>query len=504
MRLTKEREVICLKTLNLMAMDFGASNGRGVLGRFDGKKITMEEIHRFPNYYVPVNGLSHWDTLYLFEQIRNSLALYRTNFGTHLDGIGVDTWGVDYGLLDKNGQICGYPISYRDATDETMHQFFNRVMDAQTLFERTGLSANNYNTIYQLYARLQRQDSALETAKHLLLLPDLFAYLLSGELGSEYTMAMTTQLCNPSTKDWDRELIAKIGIHPDLFLPVTPSASRRGVLRADLASSANLNAVPVLAVGGHDTASAVAAIPMKGKSAFLSSGTWSLLGIEHESAILSEKVYRSNYSNEGTVQGTFRPLKNIMGLWIIQQIRREWLKAGNNYEWSEIVEQAKQAKPFVSFIDPDHPSFFSTNEMISSIQSYCQKTNQVVPETPSELARCVYQSLALKYRWALERLEEIKGEPIDSLNIVGGGCQNLLLNQMTANAIQRPVITGPVEGASIGNLLTQAMSLGELANLEELREVVRNSVEVEEYFPEDHSAWEDAYGRFVAISKLSI
>ena len=482
-----------------MAMDFGASNGRGVLGKFDGNKITMEEVHRFPNYFVPVNGVQYWDTLYLFKQILTTLEKYGANYSSHLEGIGIDTWGVDYGLLDKNGQFASMPISYRNSKDETMQHLWDNVIGRRELFDKTGLATNNFNTIYQLYERKLRDDPALQTAENLLLLPDLFAYLLSGEMGTEYTMAMTTQLTDPTTKDWDYDLIEKLGLPKDIFIPVTDSGKQRGKLLPDIADSVGLNQVPVLAVGGHDTASAVAAVPAKGNAVFLSSGTWSLFGMESDHAIINDDVYNANYSNEGTVQGTFRPLKNIMGLWSIQELKREWSRAGKEYSWNEIVERAKEADPFVSLFDPDDSRFFAPDSMVQAIQDYCKETGQPVPETVGQFARAVYESLALKYRWALERMEEIRDSKVDVLNIVGGGCQNKMLNQMTANAIQRPVVAGPIEGASIGNLLVQAKALGEIKDMDELREIVRISFDVEEYTPTDKSVWDDAYGRFIKL-----
>lgn len=490
-----------MKTLNLMALDFGASNGRALLGQFDGEKLSMEELHRFSNDYLWVNGLLYWDCFDLYRQILRALAVYGREYGPRLDGIAIDTWGVDYGLVDRQGQICGHPLSYRMSVDGDMEAFWRNVMDKRALFDRTGLAANNFNTVYQLYARLQRGDAALETADKLLLLPDLLAYMLSGEMGSEYTMAMTTQLCDPHTKDWDYELLEMMGLSSSLFIPVSPACTPRGALLPEIATGAGIRPAPVLAVGGHDTASAVAAVPGHEDFVFLSSGTWSLFGTESPVPIRSDAVFQANYSNEGSIQGGFRPLKNIMGLWIIQQLRREWLRQGLDYNWDEIVAQARQAAPFASLIDPDYPAFFSAEDMTGAIARYCHQTGQSAPESVGAYARCVYESLALKYRWATERIEAIRGgRRVETLHIVGGGSQNRLLNQMSANAIARPVIAGPIEGASIGNLLGQAMALGEIHGIDQLRDIVRASFPVEEYQPEDTPTWEDAYGRFLQIT----
>ena len=308
-----------------------------------------------------------------------------------------------------------------------------------------------------------------------------------------YTEATTSMLFNPTTKDWDWQTIESLGLPKKIFTPLDRAGSLRGTLRPELAEELGLNQAHFAAVGTHDTASAVAAIPGTGSFAFCSSGTWSLFGVETDEPILSDAVRDANFSNEGTIQGGFRPLKNIMGLWLIQECRRDWQKAGQNLSWNDIVEEAKKAEPFRSIIDPDYGEFFAGGRMVEKIQAFCRETNQPVPETVGQIARCIYESLALKYRWALERLEEIKGQRIDTLNIVGGGCQNKLLNQFAADSIDRPVITGPIEGAAIGNLLAQAMALGDIQTMDELRTVVRRSEAVRTYEPHHTPEWEAAY-----------
>ncbi len=420
-----------MKKLNLLAFDLGASNGRAILGQFDGDKLEMKELHRFENHYIEMNGVFYWDLPYLYNQLKQGLLAFKNGGYGDLDCCGIDTWGVDYGLLDRNGHLLGNPRSYRMGVDEDMSRVWETVPH-KTLFERTGIATMNFNTIYQLYRRKAEGDVALENAETLLLLPDLLGYFLTGEKKSEYTEVTTSMLYNPTTRDWDWETIRELGI----------------------------NAANFAAVGTHDTASAVAAIPGSGSFAFCSSGTWSLFGVETDKPILTPEVRDSNFSNEGTIQGGFRPLKNIMGLWLIQECRRDWIKQGKNYSWNEIVIEAQKAEPFRSIIDPDYGEFFAGGDMEKKIQAFCERTGQSVPTTVGQVARCIYESLALKYRWALERLEEIKGARIDTLNIVGGGIQNKLLNQMAADSLDRPVITGPVEGAAIGNLLAQAMALG--------------------------------------------
>ena len=488
------------KILNLLAFDLGASNGRAILGRFDGDKIEMRELHRFENNYVEMNGVFYWDLPYLYNQMKQGLIAFKNENLGDLDCFGIDTWGVDYGLLDKNGHLLGNPRSYRQAVDEDMRRVWETV-DYPTLFERTGIATLNLNTIYQLYRRKVEGDVALENAETLLMLPDLLGYFLTGEMKNEYTIATTSMLYNPTTKDWDWETIRQLGLPEKIFAPIDRAGSLRGCLRPELQKELALNAVPMAAVGTHDTASAVAAIPGSGSFAFCSSGTWSLFGVETDKPILTPEVRDSNFSNEGTIQGGFRPLKNIMGLWLIQDCRRDWIKAGHKYSWDEIVVEARKAEPFRSIIDPDYGEFFAGGNMVEKIRKYCRETNQPVPETVGQVARCIYESLALKYRWALERLEEIKGARIATLNIVGGGINNKLLDQFAADSLDRPVITGPVEGAAIGNLLTQAMALGAVKDIDDLRRVVRNSEEVQTYTPNHTAEWEAAYQKMLSLSR---
>ncbi|MEA4966355.1 MAG: rhamnulokinase family protein, partial [Oscillospiraceae bacterium] len=482
------------------AFDLGASNGRAILGRFDGEKIVMQELHRFENNYVGMGDVQYWDLPYLYSQIKQGfLAFRRGEFG-NLDCFGIDTWGVDYGLLDHNGNLLSNPRAYRMAQDADMEAVWETV-GFPTLFARTGISGLNFNTIYQLARRKREGDAALSCAETLLLMPDLLGYFLTGEKRSEYTNVTTTMLYHPQTRDWDWETIAALGLPKQIFTPIDRAGQLRGRLLPALAEEFGLNRAPFAAVGTHDTASAVAAVPGKGSFAFCSSGTWSLFGMETDAPLLQDGVRDAHFSNEGTVQGGFRPLRNIMGLWIIQECRRDWQKAGQKLSWEEIGQAARQTRRFRSIIDPDDTAFFAAGNMERKIQEFCRSTGQPVPETVGEVARCIYESLALKYRSALEGLEAIKGARIDSLNIVGGGIQNRLLSQMAADALDRPVVTGPIEGAAMGNLLTQAMALGEIANLEELRQVVRNSTEVETYAPSHTQDWEDAYGRLRALMK---
>ena len=489
------------KVRNMIAFDLGASNGRAILGRFDGEKITMTELHRFENNYIEMNGIYYWDTPYLYNQLKQGLLKFKQGGYGELDSFGIDTWGVDYGLLDKNGHLVGVPRSYRLGTQEDIDAVKEKI-PADSLYARTGIDTGlTFNTLYQLYRRKREGDVALKMADTLLLTPDLLGYFLTGAKGTEYTIATTTQLYNPTTKDWDWETIEELGIPKHIFTRIEKTGTIRGYLRPELCEELELNPAAFVAVGSHDTASAVAAIPGTGSFAFCSSGTWSLFGAEMEKPDLSPEAAAAGFSNEGTIQGAFRPLRTIIGMWIIQECRRDWLKSGVDISWDGVVAEARKAEPLRSIIDPDAPEFYAGGNMEKKIQEFCRRTNQPVPETIGQVARCVYESLALKYRHALEGLEKMKGQRIDSLNIVGGPINNRFLDQLIADSLDRTVVTGPIEGAAMGNLLTQAMALGDIADLDALRQVVRNSETVETWVPNHTDAWENAYQKLLTYLK---
>lgn len=487
------------KIRNFLAFDLGASNGRAILGQFDGEKMTMTELHRFENNYVQMNGVYYWDTPYLYNQLKEGLLAFRCGGYGELDAFGIDTWGVDYGLLDRNGHLIGLPRCYRLGTQADIDAV-QQIIPAEQLYRRTGIDPTlTFNTLYQLYRRKRENDAALEMADTLLLTPDLLGYFLTGEKGTEYTIATTTQLYDPTAGDWDRETLAELGLPTHIFTKIDKTGTVRGRLRPELCRELELNDAAFVAVGSHDTASAVAAIPGEGSFAFCSSGTWSLFGAEMEQPDLSPEAAAAGFSNEGTVQGTFRPLRTIIGMWIIQECRRDWLKQGMSLSWDDVVREARSAPPLRSIIDPDAPEFYDGGNMERKIRAFCEKTGQPVPETVGQVARCVYESLALKYRHALEGLEKMKGQRIDSLNIVGGPINNHFLNQLIADSIDRTVITGPVEGAAIGNLLTQAMALGYVRDLAHLRRIVRQSEDVRHWQPQHTPQWEAAYEKLLTF-----
>ena len=489
------------KVRNLLAFDLGASNGRAILGRFDGEKITMQELHRFENNYIEMNGVFYWDTPYLFSQLKQGLLKFKQGGFGDLDAFGIDTWGVDYGLLDKNGHLAGVPRSYRLGTQADIDAVMEKI-PAEKLYARSGIDTSlTFNTLYQLYRRKREGDVALEVADTMLLTPDLLGYFLTGAKGTEYTIATTTQLYNPTTGDWDWETIDQLELPRHIFTPIDKTGTIRGYLREELCQELGLNPAAFVAVGSHDTASAVAAIPGTGSFAFCSSGTWSLFGAEMDKPDLSMEAAKAGFSNEGTIQGSFRPLRTIIGMWIIQECRRDWLKNGIDISWDGVVMEARKAPALRSIIDPDAPEFYAGGNMEKKIQDFCRKTGQPVPETIGQVARCVYESLALKYRHALEGLEKMKGQRIDSLNIVGGPINNKFLDQLIADSLDRTVVTGPIEGAAMGNLLTQAMALGDIENLDQLRQVVRNSETVNTWTPNHTPEWEEAYQKLLTFLK---
>ena len=490
-----------MKTLNLLGFDFGASSGRAMLGTLSDGKLDIREIHRFSNDPVMLCGRFVWDVPRLVYEMKQAL-LKLSHMDVKVDAIGIDTWGVDYGLLDKNGHLLGLPVNYRDDRTLGMREKVRELIPDAELVARTGLAYNQFNTLYQLYAMRQEGDPTLDAAEELLFMPDLLAYLLTGSKGTEYTIASTSEMINPYTRDWDRELLERLGIPTKMLGEVKLPGTVRGTLLKDIARECGVDEIPVIAVGGHDTASAVAAVPARDADfAYISSGTWSLLGAELPRPLCAEGVMNANYTNEGGVDGSIRLLKNIMGLWIIQECKREWDRRSDAVDFAGLVELAMAAPAFKAIIDVDDPCFLAPGDMPARIREYCRKTGQAVPEGRGEISRVIYEGLALKYRWAIERLErDMLGRPIKSLNIVGGGSKNALLNKFTAEAIRRPVIAGPSEGTVIGNLLMQAVALGEIEDIWALRRVVEASFPTETFTPEtDGAAWDQAYAKYLKL-----
>ncbi len=482
---------------NLLAFDLGAESGRALMGRFEGNRLTLEEKHRFANPNGRLNGRLHWNFLAQWEELKIGLRKAALG-GAAIDAIGVDTWGVDFGFLDRNGDLLANPFMYRDSqTDGMLEKAFAKVPRAR-IFEATGIQFMQLNSLYQIMALAERRSPLLETAKTMLFVPDLFNYFFTGERAAEFSIATTSQMYDPRKREWATGLLTELGL-PTHFLPkIVPSGTRLGNLRGDVASDCGVRGeIPVIAPGCHDTASAVAAVPATGSDwCYISSGTWSLMGVEIPAPIINERSLQLNYTNEGGVSGDIRFLKNIMGLWLVQECRRQWLKDGQEFNYAQLTELAGAAKPFVAAVDPDHQPFISPGQMPAKIAAFCQKTGQTAPASPGEVVRTCLESLALTYRKTIEGLEEILGRRIGVIHIVGGGAQNELLNQMTADACNRPVVAGPVEATAIGNMLVTAIALGDIKNLDEARTIVKASFDVKRYESRNSSAWDDAYVRY--------
>jgi len=487
--------------VSALAFDLGASSGRAVVGTFAGERLTVKDTHRFANEPVHVLEHMHWDILRLVHEIKQGLIATRLQGYNDIESIGIDTWGVDFGLLSASGELLGNPYHYRDPhTLGVMEEVFQLVSRAD-IFARTGIQFIPFNTLYQLYALKKANSPLLERAETLLLIPELLRYFLTGERHSEWTIASTTQLCDPRTRTWDRDLITQLGLPTHLFLEPQEPGSAVGRLLPAVSAELGVPALPLIAVAEHDTGSAVVAVPAEGAEfAYLSCGTWSLLGTELPQPVMNEQALDLNVTNEGGVNGTTRLLKNVTGLWLIQECRRAWKNEGKSISYSEEHMHIEQASPFQSFVNPDHPMFLNPAHMPRQIQQYCRETGQREPQSEGEFLRCIVESLALRYRFVLERIETLVQRRFAGLHIVGGGAQNIALCQYTANALARPVWAGPYEATAIGNLLVQHIALGHMENIQHARRVVRQSFPIKTYTPTDTEVWERAYERFRVVT----
>ncbi len=482
----------------ILAFDFGASSGRAMLAKFDGKTFDMEEIHRFSNDPVSVNGVLYWDVLRLYHEIKQGIlkAVQAGGF----DCIGIDTWGVDFGLIDKDGNLLANPIHYRDAyTDGMMEEVYKKI-PRNKLYAKTGIQILQLNTIFQLMAYSLKKNDTLKRADKLLLVPDLFNYFLTGEKKAEYTEASTTQLLDPKTKDWNYDLCKLLDIPTDILPPIVPSGSINGYLTNELCEELGCEKVPVISVASHDTASAIVATPNTGKDfIYISCGTWSLFGTECDNAIINEKTSRYNLTNEGGFGNKITLLKNIMGLWLIQQSRKYWVNIGDNVSYGDLEKAALQEKPFACFIDPDDASFVAPGNMPKRVQEYCKRTGQYVPQTKGEIMRCIYESLALKYRLTFDAIQDVTEKSYDAIHMIGGGTKDNFLCQLTANATNTTVYAGPIEATVTGNIAACLVALGEVDGLAQAREIVKATTTPIVYTSNRALDWEDAYQKFKAI-----
>jgi rhamnulokinase len=468
-----------------------------VIGRLDDDKLRLEEVHRFPNGPVRVGDSLYWDVLHLWSEIQKGLALASQACGGRLSSVGLDTWGVDYGLLDRNDVLLGNPYHYRDSRTNGMLEAAFQIVPRAEIYRQTGIQFMQLNSLYQLLSMALAGSPALAAARTFLNLPDLFNFWLTGRKASEFTIASTTQCYDPCAGDWARPLLERLGLPAGIFQPILAPGAVLETIRPGLADEIGCGPAKVIASSSHDTASAVAAVPASGPDyIYLSSGTWSLMGIEIPEPIISAQTLEYNFTNEGGVGGTIRFLKNIMGLWLVQECRREWAKEGQAYSYDEITRMAGEATAFGPLIPVSNPLFLAPDDMPTRIQAFCQKSGQRVPVERGEIVRCALESLALEYRQVADRVDSLRGRRHPVIHIIGGGSQNTLLNQFTADATGRTVIAGPVEATATGNILVQAMALGVLPSLAEGRALVRRSFDVKVFEPQHTPAWDEAYERY--------
>jgi rhamnulokinase len=488
------------QTANYLAFDLGAESGRAVVGRFDGERLDLSTLHRFPNNPVRILDSLYWDVLGLFAEMKRGLGLYRRQEGDHLEGIGLDTWGVDFALLGRNGKLLSNPRHYRDPRTEGMLQAAFEQVPREEIFEHTGIQFMEINTLYQLLSMKLSHDPTLDLAETLLMMPGLLNYWLTGVKACEFTAATTTQFYDPREKGWSRALLTKLGLPTHILTDIIQPGTVLGPLFPRIAEETGLEGVSVIAPACHDTGSAVAAVPAQGDGfAYISSGTWSVMGIESAEPIINKKSLAHNFTNEGGVCGTFRVLKNIMGLWLVQESRRTWAKQGDELSYDQITALAAKAPAFGPLVEPDCRDFLRPGDMPTRIRQVCARTGQKPPETKGEIVRCALESLALKYRFVLENLQSLQDKPLDTIHIVGGGARNRLLCQLSADALQRTVIAGPAEATATGNILMQALANGRIASLSEAREIVRRSFDLVTYEPRSSAGWDDAYARFLRV-----
>lgn len=492
-------------TKNYLAFDIGASNGRCVIGEFDGATLSLKVLHRFDNGYIRVRDHLYWNILGLWSNLTQSLAMAGREVGADIVALGVDTWGVDFGLLDKSGNLLANPYCYRDPHTTGKMAEALRLVPLDEMFQITGIQFMEINTLFQLFAMVRAGSPALDIAATLLLIPDLLNYWLSGEKACEYTNASITQAMDVRSRQWAFSMLDKLGIPGGIFPEIVPSGTVLGTLVPVLIQATGLKEIPVIAGGTHDTAAAVAAVPaMDDDFAYLSSGTWGLLGAEIPGPLLDKKVLLYNFGNEGGVFNTVRLLRNVMNMWLVQECLRIWKLEGQLLSWEAIAQMAQQAPPFTAFINPDDPDFLLPDDMPEVIQAYCARTNQNVPQTQGEILRVCLESLSFKYRYNFEKLTDLLGREPKVFHIVGGASRNRLLNQFAANAIGRPVVSGPAEATALGNLLVQMIVVGDLKDLAEGRDLLRSSFPTETFLPQDTDLWEEQYNRFLRITSLPV
>lgn len=477
------------------AVDLGATSGRTILGSFVDGELKLEEVNRFANQLIEVQGHYYWDIYELYRNIIEGLKIVASR-GVKVTSIGIDTWGVDFVLVGKDGHFLRQPYAYRDPhTVDAPQKFFERV-PGKRVYELTGIQVMNFNSLFQLDTLRRNHDSALAAANKILFMPDALSYMLTGEMVTEYTIASTAQIVNAHTRKLEPELLKAVGLTEENFGRFVYPGERVGVLSKDVQRQTGLGEVPVIAVAGHDTASAVAAVPALGENfAYLSSGTWSLMGIETEAPVINKETEALNFTNEGGVEGTIRLLKNICGMWLLERCRGEW----GECSYPELIAEAQAAEPFRSIINPDAGVFANPANMEEAIRQYCRDSGQPVPETRAQIVRCIFESLALRYREVLDNLRKLTSRSLSSLHVIGGGSRNDLLNQFTANSTGVTVYAGPSEATAIGNVMIQAMATGAASGIAEMRKMINRSIPLATFEPKDKEEWDAAYSKYLSV-----
>ncbi|MBR6285811.1 MAG: rhamnulokinase [Bacteroidaceae bacterium] len=490
-----------MKCKNFFAVDLGATSGRTILGSINDGKLELKELTRFPNHIIEVCGHFYWDLYALYNEIIGGLKIVAKE-GIEIESIGIDTWGCDFAFVGKDGGLLRNPYCYRDPhTEGAMEEYF-KLIPKETVYEKTGIQFMNFNSLFQLATLKRNNDSALEAAESILFIPDALSYLLTGEKVCEYTVLSTSQMLNPRTKKIDRELIEAIGLKKEQFGRYIQPSEKIGTLTPEIQKMTGLGAIPVVAVAGHDTGAAVAAVPAKDeKFAYLSSGTWSLMGIETKDAIITKESYDFNFTNEGGIEGTTRFLKNICGMWLLESCRREWTLDGKDYSYPELIKAAMEVPAFQSVINPDAACFANPENMQQAIKDFCKRSGQHVPANYAELTRCIFDSLALRYRQVFEYLKNMAPFDLNVLHVIGGGSKNNVLNQFTSNAVGVPVIAGPSEGTAIGNIMLQAKAAGIVKDINEMRSVINNSLDLTRFEPQDAELWDEGYKTYLRVAE---
>lgn len=482
--------------MKVLAFDFGASSGRAILGSLENGKIVLEEVHRFDNEPVMINDGFYWDLARLFHEVKQGIRKVKD---VDFASIGVDTWGVDYALISKSGKLLSNPYHYRDDRTEKPIEELKKQISTKELYNKTGIQDMSFNTIYQLLADKMQRNDMYEITDKFVMMPELFGYLLTGRIYGEKSTASTSALLEPYTKEWNWKLIDEVGLNRDIFPELLEPGTKVGKLKDDICTELEIDAKDVIAVAGHDTASAIAAVPASEDSfVYISCGTWSLFGTELKSPCITEKSAELDITNETGYDNTTRFLKNIIGLWIIQETRRQFKRDGKDYSYADMEKMAREATPFKCFIDPDDPLFMPPGNQVQRIKDYCKKTGQAVPETDGEVVRCIYESLALKYKHTFNSLKDCTGSDFKAIHMVGGGTKDGFLCQMTADATKVPVIAGPIEATAAGNVAVQLIAAGEIKDLKEARKIIADSFDVVHYEPCD-SGFDAAYERYVKL-----